>query len=97
MSPAVVVSVVALVAVVALAGLLLYRSRTGVLYERRRRRVIVTLKDGQAFSGVLYSTDHEALVLREAEALAYGPKRENVIVEGEALLLRAEVAYLQVL
>jgi small nuclear ribonucleoprotein (snRNP)-like protein len=42
--------------------------------------VIVTLKDGQAFSGVLYSTDHEALVLREAEALAYGPKRENVIV-----------------
>lgn len=78
-------------------ALLVYRSPFGLLWERRKRRVIVTLKDGQAFSGVLFATDREALVLREAEALAYGPKRENVIVEGEALLLRAEVAYLQVL
>jgi small nuclear ribonucleoprotein (snRNP)-like protein len=86
-----------LAAVLGLSGAIWHRSTHGLLLERRSRRVIVTLKDGQAFSGVLYSTDHEALVLREAEALAYGPKRENVIVEGEALLLRAEVAYLQVL
>lgn len=73
------------------------RSRDVLLAERARRQVIVTLKTTDAFRGVLYATDRETLVLREAHALAYGAKKDNVVVEGELILLRADVAYIQVL
>jgi small nuclear ribonucleoprotein (snRNP)-like protein len=66
-----------------------------VVTERLRRRVIVTIKTGEAFAGVLFAADHTALVLRETTALAYGPKSEHVAVDGEALILLADVAYLQ--
>jgi small nuclear ribonucleoprotein (snRNP)-like protein len=85
-------------ALVALAYVTWRRSTVaGLLAERARRHVIVTLKTGAAFRGVLYATDREALVLRDAQALAYGAQRTNVPVEGEALLLRSDVDYLQVL
>lgn len=89
----IVVSVLA----VALALLLWHRSTHGLLQQRRARKVIVTLKSGDAFDGLLFATDGDALVLREATALAYGRQQENVIVEGEALILRADVAYMQVI
>jgi small nuclear ribonucleoprotein (snRNP)-like protein len=80
------------------AGLTWHRRSTAVLLaERARRQVIVTLKTDDAFRGLLHATDREALVLREAHALAFGAKKVNVIVEGEVLLLRNEVAYIQVL
>lgn len=81
----------------ALAGVLWHRSTHGLLRQRQARKVIVTLKSGEAFDGLLFATDADALVLREATALAYGRQQENVIVEGEALILRAHVAYVQVL
>lgn len=68
----------------------------GVLAERVRRRVIVTMSDGAAFDGVLYDADADALVLRAATAVGFGPQSENVIVEGEVLLLRAQIAYTQI-
>lgn len=68
---------------------------TGLLNERRRRRVLVTLKTGEAFSGVLFAVDRDAIVLREAVAVAYGARSENVAVDGEALILRSDIAYLQ--
>lgn len=71
--------------------------RSTLLRDRRRRRIVLTLKTEAAFSGVLYATDREALVLREAEALAYGARKTNIAVEGELVVLRADVAYLQVL
>lgn len=87
-----------LVAVAALAALHVRdRTSAGLLMDRQRRQVIVTLKSGAAFRGVLYATDREALVLREAQALAYGAQKQNVPVEGEALLLRPDVDYIQVL
>lgn len=67
----------------------------GLLAERMRRKVLVTLKSGEGFSGVLYATDRECLVLREAVAVAYGPRSENVPVGGEVVLLRADIAYVQ--
>ena len=70
-------------------------SRRGLLAQRRVRRVIVTLKSGEAFGGLLYAADRECVVLREAEALAFRPDQSNVIVEGEALIFRADVAYIQ--
>ena len=87
----------ALIAVCALTlAVVAWRStKTGLLIERRRRRVLVTLKTGEAFSGVLFAVDRDAIVLRDALAVAYGARSENVAVDGEALILRPDIAYLQ--
>lgn len=82
---------------VGVAAVAAWRSRSGLLAGRQRRQIIVTLKTGAAFRGVLYATDREALVLREALALAYGAQKATVPVEGELLVLRADVDYVQVL
>lgn len=66
-----------------------------LLRLRLRRRAIVTLKTGDSFSGILYDADSEAIVLREAEALGMGEKRTNLVVDGEVLILRGDVAYVQ--
>lgn len=92
--------IVALTLLAAVAGglgfLLWHRSTHGLLAERVRRRVLVTLKTGEAFSGVLYAADGDAVVLREAVAVAFGSRAENVPVEGEALILRRDIAYMQI-
>jgi small nuclear ribonucleoprotein (snRNP)-like protein len=80
---------------VALAVLAWRSTTTGLLVDRRRRQVLVTLKTGEAFSGVLFAVDREAIVLREAVAVAYGARSENIAVDGEALILRSDIAYLQ--
>lgn len=72
-----------------------WRSTHGELHVRAKRRVIVTLLSGEAFTGILYASDRDCLVLREAEAIGYGSDARNVVVEGEAVLLRSNVAYLQ--
>ncbi len=87
---------VVLVVVLAVLAVVVWRSTTsGLLFDRRRRQVLVTLKTGEAFSGVLFAVDREAIVLREAVAVAFGPRSENVAVDGEALILRADIAYMQ--
>jgi small nuclear ribonucleoprotein (snRNP)-like protein len=81
---------------VALAGVVVWRdTQPGLLASLEKRRTIVTLKSGEAFEGLLIGIDRDCLVLREASALAYGQGAQNVIVQGEAVLLRSEVAYLQ--
>jgi small nuclear ribonucleoprotein (snRNP)-like protein len=72
------------------------RSTTALMRQRRKRRVIVTLKDELAFSGILYAIDLDCVVLREAEALAFGQKQANVAVDGELILQRRDIDYLQV-
>lgn len=87
---------VLLVAVCAALAFVLWRSTTaGLLSDRRRRQVLVTLKTGEAFSGVLFAVDREVIVLREAVAVAYGSRSENIAVDGEALILRSDIAYMQ--
>ncbi len=61
--------------------------------RRRRRRVVVTLKSGESFAGVLVEA-REALVLRQTEAL--GDNRASVPVDGEVLILRSDVSFIQV-
>lgn len=63
--------------------------------QRLRKQVIVTLKDGQSFAGILYDVDRDLLVLRRAEALGPGAG-ERTQVDGEVLILREELAFLQV-
>lgn len=64
-----------------------------ILRDRVRSVVVVTLKTGEAYRGVLWDADHHALVLRNAHALAHGGER--IVVDGELLVLRTDVAYMQ--
>lgn len=75
-------------------GSSVYLSRRSgrVLRLRISKTVIVTLKSGDSYRGALFDSDPEALVLRNAEAL--GSSR-NVSVDGEVLILRADIATLQ--
>lgn len=63
--------------------------------DRICSRVVVTLKSGDAFSGVLFEADGGALVLRDAAALGAGQEGVNVPLDGELLMLLADVLYLQ--
>lgn len=65
-----------------------------LLRRRLRRRVIVNLKDGQAFAGVLYDVDKESVVLRNAASITARDDR-NLPVDGEVLILRSDVAWMQ--
>lgn len=69
--------------------------RSRVITSRLRERAIVTCKSGESFSGVLFSHDSKALVLREAEALGAGERRTNLPLDGELIVLLADVAYIQ--
>ncbi len=69
--------------------------RSRVISSRLRERVIVTLKTGESFAGVLFSHDKQALVLREANALGAGENRADLRLDGELIVLLTDVAYLQ--
>jgi small nuclear ribonucleoprotein (snRNP)-like protein len=66
-----------------------------ILRSRLRDTFIVTTKDGAAFVGLLYSQDDKVLVLRNAEAIAAADDKSNVPLDGELLVMVADVAYLQ--
>lgn len=63
--------------------------------RRRRARLVVTLKSGASFEGVLFATDRRMWVLRDAHALAAGERGENVPVDGEVLIFTADIEYAQ--
>lgn len=69
--------------------------RSKVITSRLRERVIVTLKTGAAFGGVLYSHDDRTLVLRETQALGAGERGTNLPLDGELIILLPDVAYIQ--
>lgn len=70
-------------------------SRSRVISSRLRERVILTLKTGETFSGILFSHDSKALVLRQAEALGAGERGTNLPLDGELIVLLPDVAYIQ--
>lgn len=70
--------------------------RRWILKRCLRHRVIVTLKSGAAFGGILYEADAEAIVLKEAAALeANGTDRHPVPADGSIVILRADIDYAQ--
>jgi small nuclear ribonucleoprotein (snRNP)-like protein len=70
--------------------------RRWILKKCLRHRVIVTLKSGMAFGGILYEQDTEALVLKEASLLeANGTDRVHTPADGAIVILRADVDYVQ--
>jgi hypothetical protein len=64
-----------------------------LIADRLAVRVIVTQLDGQAFAGVIADLDDGWLLLREAEQL--GPQGSRVAVDGELLIPRERIAYIQ--
>ena len=66
-----------------------------VVRQRLREKVIVTTKDGAAFSGVLFDADSKALVLRQSEALGAADDKSDVPVDGEVIVLLPDVAFIQ--
>lgn len=69
--------------------------RSRILSSRFRERVLVTLKSGKSFAGILYSCDKTALVLRDASALGQGRNNADLPVDGEIIALLSEVDYIQ--
>ena len=69
--------------------------RSRILSSRFRERVVVTTKPGPAFDGILYSADRHALVLRQASAVGAGENQTDLPLDGELIVLLADVAYLQ--
>jgi hypothetical protein len=60
-----------------------------------REKLVVTLKSGAAFEGVLYEADERTWILRGVFALGAGDNGENVPVDGELLLFVVDIAYAQ--
>ena len=82
-----------ILAAAVLAAAVVVAYRKSPLEALERRRAIVTLKSGASFGGVLFEVDRESLRLRNADLLTGG--EQPVPVDGEVLILRADVAYLQ--
>lgn len=81
-------------ALVALSQFLIhFDRRERVLPGRVRHEVIVTLTNDNAFRGVLAQSDGACLVLRNAE-LVHG-QTKPLSVDGEVLLLRRDVLFIQ--
>lgn len=67
-----------------------------IIRQHLRKAVLVTLKTGEGFRGVLFDADRDALVLRNAGVVeANGSDRVATPVDGELVILRHDVAYLQ--
>lgn len=65
-----------------------------VLKQRVMRSLIVTLKGGSSFRGLLFAHDKEAIVLRNVEHLVPGADKPTP-VDGELVVLAADVLYMQ--
>lgn len=74
--------------------IVVYGNKPRALEHRARRTAVVTCKSGAVFRGVLYQSDRQAVVLRNAETLAGDA---TVVVDGEALVLTADIDYIQFL
>lgn len=64
-----------------------------LIADRLAIKVIVTQVDGQSFAGMIADLDDGWLLLREAEQI--GPQNSRVSVDGELLLPRERIAYIQ--
>lgn len=65
------------------------------LRSKLRTHVLLTLKTGETFKGVLYEADRLILTIRNAEAVGAGEKSTDVPLDGELVVFIADVAYIQ--
>ena len=67
-----------------------YRGRTLTV----RRRVVVSLVDDQALTGILWRRHRRLMVLRSAELVA--PGREPVRMDGDVVIERDRINWVQI-
>jgi hypothetical protein len=77
------------------AALLMGRNRDRLLRERLCDKVVITLKTGPSFSGVLFKVDDRAVILRDTQALGAAHNGDHLVVDGELVLFRTDIEYLQ--
>lgn len=70
-------------------------AQRGEVHTRLRSRLLVTLKSGAVFDGVLFAADRRVWVLRQAQALGAGDSGATVPVDGEMLLFVADIDFAQ--
>jgi hypothetical protein len=87
----VVLAAALLISLAAVSVAAILTSESG-LRSRVKRRALVSCKDGQTFSGVLWSTDRGCLVLKQTSLIG---NDAAAAVDGEVLILRADVAFIQ--
>ena len=72
------------------------RDKTGhILRQTLRERVLVTLKTGEAFDGVLMCSDERTWEFVQAKAVGAGMNGADVPVDGRLLIPADNVAYAQ--
>lgn len=81
------------VSLAAVACAWILASTETLLKRRTRRRCLVSCKDGQTFSGLLWEADKGCLVLKAATVVGDGG---TASIDGEVVILRADVAFIQV-
>lgn len=65
-----------------------------IIRQHLRKAVIVTLKSGDSFSGVLFDADPDVWVLRNATVIPAGTD-DRTPADGEVLIVRSDVAFAQ--
>ena len=72
------------------------RSKTSrIIRERVSETVIVTLKQGQAFEGVLWDADDRCWVLRNAQAIGAAKGGGALPLDGEVIVLTGDILHVQ--
>jgi small nuclear ribonucleoprotein (snRNP)-like protein len=69
--------------------------RSRILSERISEKVIITLKDGTAFEGVLWDADDRLWVLRNSEAIGAAKGGGSLPLDGEVIVLSGEILHVQ--
>lgn len=78
-----------------LIALVKARQKPRVANARLRRAVLVEMKSGASFEGVLFEADRDAIVLRNT--LIHVPGEQSRPVDGELLILTGDVLFVQFL
>lgn len=69
--------------------------RSRIISERISEKVIVTLKHGAAFEGVLWDADDKVWVLRNTEAIGAARGGGALPLDGELLVLSGDILHVQ--
>lgn len=68
-----------------------------ILRQHLRKAVLCSLKSGTAIRGIAFAADADCVVLRDCVIVEEGGDRVPIPVDGEIVVLRPDIAYLQFL
>ena len=89
------IAVVVVAVIAAVAVVFVWWASGSSVRRLLKERVVVTLKSGEGFDGVLYRADRRSWELVQATALGVGERGGNAPVNGLLVLPTENVAYCQ--